>query len=105
MAPEIPPAIDTLFGSVERYAELYKSALLKRREMLVAADKIFQDKLKFSEEDPILPADQLIKLIRSGGIHHDVRTKDKNWVKVVENVPGYIFIALDSSETSWSSGD
>ena len=63
MAPEIAPAIDTLFGTVERYAELYKDALLERREMLLAADRIFNDKVKFYEDDPILPAADLIELI------------------------------------------
>ena len=62
--------------------------------MLVAADKICQHRLKFSEEGLVLPPDHLIKLIRSGEIRYDVRTKDKNWVKVVE-------IFLDTFSSPW----
>ena len=39
---------------------------------------------RFAKEDPILPAKDLIQLIRSGGIRFDVRTKDEKWTNVVD---------------------
>ena len=62
--------------------------------MLHAANNFFNNKLKFNEEDPILQVEELIELIRSGGLRYDIRTKDKNWLKVAE-------MFLDTFSTPW----
>ena len=62
--------------------------------MLYSANMLFNRKLKFIEEDPILPLDELVGLIRSGGLRYDLRTRDKNWLKVAE-------MFLDTFSSPW----
>ena len=77
IAPEIQPATEKLFGSVDCYAEQYKAVLLQRRDMLYSANKLLNHKLQLNEEGPILPLDELVGLIRSGGLRYDLRTREE----------------------------
>ena len=54
----------------------------------------FLMRLRNAEEDPILSTEELIKLIRSGGLRDDVRTKNENRVKVVD-------MFFDKYSTPW----
>ena len=78
IAPEIEEAIELLFGSTEEYAEQYRAVLLQRLEMLVSANYLFNHKFKFNVEDPILPLEDFVELVKTGGLRYDLRTRDKN---------------------------
>ena len=94
IAPEIEEAIEEPSGSPDEYAEKYRAVLLQRREMLISANQLFNHKFKFSVEDPILPIEDLIDLMRTVALRYDLRTRDKNWLKVVE-------MFLDDFSTPW----
>ena len=50
--------------------------------------------MRHQGEDEILPMSELVELMRTGGLRYDVRTRDKNWLKVLD-------MFVDEFSTPW----